>query len=115
MDNCFPESLLIPLMLICGLCVFKGKGLFVNDRTNVVRIDAFVHVLELDPGSNHDTTDDANVDQGIESARLRLSLDAAQKADHADDAFGFDSFHRLRHAARATNLNYVVDALLTRR
>lgn len=98
LDSQFPKVLLIPHILICSnrhvssssakdswvndkqrdllFCLLKSEDLLIDNRLNLVRFNACIHLLELEPWANQNSTDGADIHQGIQEWWLFLSSPA---------------------------------------
>lgn len=100
--------LLVPLELVGLLELVESEDLLVNDRLDVVGLNGSVHLLELLSAADVDTTDGADVDEGIEKSGL-LIVGAADETNDGDDTLEADGLERLLQSVGATDLDDVVD------
>lgn len=101
--------LLVPLVLVGLLDLVQREHLVVDHRLDVIGLDGPVHLLELLPATHINTSDGADVGQGLEDRGLFLPLDPAQESNDADDPIEPDRLERLVHGVRPADFDDMLD------
>lgn len=76
---------------------------------DIIRLNRRAHLLQLLSASNINTTNSADLAEGLKDVILRLG--ASEESNKRDDALVLDGLEGLLHGILTTNLDDVVDAL----